>query len=157
MRSSTTSYTNTVAQLAGSIGPPVADSRSLIVLSLPRSFGVNCSVSAITRTVMPLKEYTTAGNVSLATRRNRYVPAISAGLSDSLQPNVRTTHGRMPSRLNTLINNKYPWAVGEVTTVQASFVAWPLHHQPWRSEERRVGKECRSGWSPDHSKKKIAL
>src|SRR5437762_6054560 len=22
-----------------------------------------------------------------------------------------------------------------------------------RSEERRVGKECRSGWSPDHSKK----
>src|SRR5688572_33307023 len=24
-----------------------------------------------------------------------------------------------------------------------------------RSEERRVGKECRSGWSPYHSKKKI--
>src|SRR5438128_11484799 len=23
-----------------------------------------------------------------------------------------------------------------------------------RSEERRVGKECRSGWSPSHSKKK---
>src|SRR6266511_6304785 len=23
-----------------------------------------------------------------------------------------------------------------------------------RSEERRVGKECRSGWSPEHSKKK---
>src|SRR5688572_32975730 len=23
-----------------------------------------------------------------------------------------------------------------------------------RSEERRVGKECRSGWSPDHKKKK---
>src|SRR5437763_8819142 len=23
-----------------------------------------------------------------------------------------------------------------------------------RSEERRVGKECRSGWSPDHEKKK---
>src|SRR5437870_13914653 len=21
---------------------------------------------------------------------------------------------------------------------------------PWRSEERRVGKECRSRWSPDH-------
>ena len=22
--------------------------------------------------------------------------------------------------------------------------------QPWRSEERRVGKECRSRWSPYH-------
>src|SRR5438034_10246567 len=30
--------------------------------------------------------------------------------------------------------------------------AWlPL---PLRSEERRVGKECRSRWSPDHGKKK---
>src|SRR5438309_9214689 len=27
---------------------------------------------------------------------------------------------------------------------------WPLH----RSEERRVGKECRSRWSPYHEKKK---
>src|SRR5438874_10996792 len=26
---------------------------------------------------------------------------------------------------------------------------------PDRSEERRVGKECRSGWSPDHEKKKM--
>src|SRR5215510_15734253 len=26
-----------------------------------------------------------------------------------------------------------------------------------RSEERRVGKECRSRWSPDHLKKKIIL
>src|SRR5437764_548660 len=25
---------------------------------------------------------------------------------------------------------------------------------PRRSEERRVGKECRSRWSPDHEKKK---
>src|SRR5438876_6234505 len=24
-----------------------------------------------------------------------------------------------------------------------------------RSEERRVGKECRSRWSPDHEKKKV--
>src|SRR5699024_11963369 len=24
----------------------------------------------------------------------------------------------------------------------------------WRSEERRVGKECRSRWAPDHEKKK---
>src|SRR5438034_11670531 len=30
----------------------------------------------------------------------------------------------------------------------------PLPWSPWRSEERRVGKECRSRWSPYHSKKK---
>src|SRR2546430_17149685 len=29
-----------------------------------------------------------------------------------------------------------------------------LHHLTLRSEERRVGKECRSRWSPYHSKKK---
>src|ERR1039458_4941195 len=28
--------------------------------------------------------------------------------------------------------------------------------RPQRSEERRVGKECRSRWSPDHSNKKAA-
>src|SRR5690606_41608021 len=27
-------------------------------------------------------------------------------------------------------------------------------HPLGRSEERRVGKECRSGWSPDHGRKK---
>src|SRR3712207_9472964 len=30
----------------------------------------------------------------------------------------------------------------------------PPHKQRQRSEERRVGKECRSRWSPDHLKKK---
>src|SRR5437660_10185828 len=29
-----------------------------------------------------------------------------------------------------------------------------LIHGAYRSEERRVGKECRSRWSPDHEKKK---
>src|SRR2546430_6612461 len=27
---------------------------------------------------------------------------------------------------------------------------WPETEKPPRSEERRVGKECRSRWSPDH-------
>src|SRR5438874_5185641 len=30
--------------------------------------------------------------------------------------------------------------------------AWPASRSD-RSEERRVGKECRSRWSPDHEKK----
>ena len=25
-----------------------------------------------------------------------------------------------------------------------------IYPEPWRSEERRVGKECRSRWSPYH-------
>src|SRR2546430_16748958 len=29
--------------------------------------------------------------------------------------------------------------------------------RPSRSEERRVGKECRSPWSPHHLKKKIVI
>src|SRR5690242_21297508 len=36
-------------------------------------------------------------------------------------------------------------------TVQAATRAPPT---PPRSEERRVGKECRSRWSPEHEKKK---
>src|SRR6266511_5122479 len=33
-------------------------------------------------------------------------------------------------------------------------VSFPDRNECDRSEERRVGKECRSGWSPDHEKKK---
>src|SRR6266511_1748380 len=33
----------------------------------------------------------------------------------------------------------------------------PSPHDAPRSEERRVGKECRSRWSPDHYKKKKRL
>src|SRR5438093_13579117 len=29
-----------------------------------------------------------------------------------------------------------------------------VHPELYRSEERRVGKECRSRWSPEHEKKK---
>ena len=31
---------------------------------------------------------------------------------------------------------------------EMDFGAW--EGEPWRSEERRVGKECRSRWSPYH-------
>src|SRR2546427_12747139 len=35
--------------------------------------------------------------------------------------------------------------------LEAAVVAWGLaHHDRLRSEERRVGKECRSRWSPYH-------
>ena len=31
-----------------------------------------------------------------------------------------------------------------------AFIHWGLYAIPGRSEERRVGKECRSRWSPYH-------
>src|SRR3712207_9470451 len=37
---------------------------------------------------------------------------------------------------------------------RANFLPDSVHR--WRSEERRVGKECRSRWSPYHSKKTSA-
>src|SRR5260221_12516598 len=37
---------------------------------------------------------------------------------------------------------------GVVTYSQVDF--WPLNTALYRSEERRVGKECRSRWSPYH-------
>src|SRR4029077_19475028 len=37
---------------------------------------------------------------------------------------------------------------------RAPISKWPPSLAPRRSEERRVGKECRSRWSPYHLKKK---
>ena len=41
-------------------------------------------------------------------------------------------------------------AVGEVENIEFDFVEYPFGGQHYRSEERRVGKECRSRWSPYH-------
>src|SRR5436189_5099786 len=73
----------------------------------------------------------------------------------------------MPSRLNSeepppysvvLIGMRSPIFQWKRAAVRAPAIApWrsfrKLFH--WRSEERRVGKECRSRWSPFHCKKKI--
>src|SRR5438094_9288471 len=43
------------------------------------------------------------------------------------------------------------------TTLPTAYDVYPLdgrHDGGYRSEERRVGKECRSRWSPHHKKKK---
>src|SRR5690554_8237640 len=47
--------------------------------------------------------------------------------------------------------------------VSTKMILYYLHERVWfkinlskRSEERRVGKECRSRWSPYHKKKKIS-
>ena len=55
---------------------------------------------------------------------------------------------------------KLPVKIKAVKTVDKEIVGFllvyllPLINQTSRSEERRVGKECRSRWSPYHLKKK---
>src|SRR5690554_8157736 len=44
--------------------------------------------------------------------------------------------------------------IGVFDVVAAGGVCLARGDLPVRSEERRVGKECRSRWSPDHEKKK---
>src|SRR5687767_15807173 len=66
----------------------------------------------------------------------------------------------LPAGLKVL---QHPWVVGTAgfmlvleffaDKVPAIDSAWDALHT-FRSEERRVGKECRSRWSPYHEKKK---
>src|SRR5574344_2745528 len=45
---------------------------------------------------------------------------------------------------------------GGIGCIESSGRSWTVHGEfPLRSEERRVGKECRSRWSPYHLKKKM--
>src|SRR5256885_16331318 len=48
----------------------------------------------------------------------------------------------------------YSWylALGPLSNINAKYLHGSIPY--WRSEERRVGKECRSRWSPYHYKKK---
>src|SRR5438034_10315375 len=57
---------------------------------------------------------------------------------------------RATSRRSSVANRRY------VTVLSAH--RWPrISPMVLRSEERRVGKECRSRWSPYHSKKKVYI
>ena len=45
------------------------------------------------------------------------------------------------------------WTIKKAENQRDAFELWcwrRLLRVPWRSEERRVGKECRSRWSPYH-------
>src|SRR5262245_45344176 len=47
----------------------------------------------------------------------------------------------------------YGWSAGELAADVARFLD-ALEIQTCRSEERRVGKECRAGWAPDPERKR---
>src|SRR5256885_4258040 len=58
------------------------------------------------------------------------------GLGEELELAVRE------GRFEALLAQPVPWRALPFGLVQWGFI--------WRSEERRVGKECRSRWAPDH-------
>src|SRR5438874_11507538 len=63
--------------------------------------------------------------------------------------------GKVPHDPDTWLDLALPsWTVLPVTVpVARQSVLWPWDHKdPARSEERRVGKECRCRWSPDRLK-----
>ena len=49
--------------------------------------------------------------------------------------------------LNQISNHHWFQLINFAST---QFPIYTISPQPWRSEERRVGKECRSRWSPYH-------
>src|SRR5256885_6291610 len=65
----------------------------------------------------------------------------------------RTLHGVIPQLAspradvaNTIRYRRRKGAVSVLEQLATDVTGWPAH----RSEERRVGKECRSRWSPYH-------
>src|SRR2546426_8736365 len=56
-----------------------------------------------------------------------------------------------PQRLDQVrINNQADWRRKHQTSLETHYRKAPHYDQFVRSEERRVGKECRSRWSPYH-------
>src|SRR2546425_9743108 len=65
------------------------------------------------------------------------------GANERLTPVTTTATG---TAIVTVLGNQLSWKV-DITSAIDSITAGHIHH---RSEERRVGKECRSRWSPYH-------
>src|SRR2546425_12516213 len=65
-------------------------------------------------------------------------------------------HAALPTAIVVALFSRAPSSEAATPSTQAAFGAVVSHVPPIRSEERRVGKERRSRWSPDHYKKKSA-
>src|SRR5690606_40688904 len=69
---------------------------------------------------------------------NGYQPGLAEDLATSLQLQAAGWHS---------VYVPHPLAPG---LAPPDLAAWFVQQFKWRSEERRVGKECRSGWSGYH-------
>ena len=67
-----------------------------------------------------------------------------SALSDELAQ-VRTKKKEFLAQIERIV----PWKEW-LTLIQPCYYKGERGNKPYRSEERRVGKECRSRWSPYH-------
>ena len=76
--------------------------------------------------------------------------ARDGGLFDGYHPRMQEIHERNAKRLLAILN-LHGWPGRDLVGESAAEAAWlVVQHAIGRSEERRVGKECRSRWSPYH-------
>src|SRR5437879_13759353 len=91
--------------------------------------------------------------VSTMLSLSAYLPAESPRRSHVFEPQLRTSAGRTAGHVLCDCG-----AMGILACSQRSSLAEGAEHESRprfiRSEERRVGKECRSGCGQDHVKKK---
>src|SRR5688572_32936405 len=78
---------------------------------------------------------------------------VSDQISDAVLDALLTQDKHSRVGAETLCNTGLVVLAGEITT--KAVVDFHQITRDVRSEERRVGKECRSGWSPDHQKKNV--
>src|SRR5690348_17529438 len=81
--------------------------------------------------------------------------------SDVCSSDLGQLRPRGPPRLTERVRTRpecaetrHPFAIEHVERRRGE-IRRAVHARVRRSEERRVGKECRSRWGPDHEKKKI--
>ena len=102
-----------------------------------------------------------ADNVADILRRGAWYPIVEEAADGHVVVEVRQQRVRLP-RADVTIRTEVPdhWSIvartgvlrptlgGRGSDVVTTYAVCPLCH--YRSEERRVGKECRSRWSPYH-------
>src|SRR5690349_24271641 len=80
--------------------------------------------------------------------KNQAVATSQAAVQNQNEPQLRDENAHNDKSVHGVLNPTYQAGLRR-DAVQPDIEA--------RSEERRVGKECRSRWSPYHEKKKRAL
>src|SRR2546430_17642122 len=75
------------------------------------------------------------------------LPVVGAGLTDELTPDGS---GQREAMTDSCVFASGAFAAWPFSTLAAFAVVAGVRCQAERSEERRVGKECRSRWSPYH-------
>src|SRR5260370_3568017 len=74
----------------------------------------------------------------------------SASGTALLQPKGQLENAEAYGNLIVSSTNGAPVYLRDVATVEDTVQDERIRMKFWRSEERRVGKECRSRWSPYH-------